>query len=78
MPDLSLLDRLAENIQLHANAKQVYGDPIERDGTTIIPVARVQWGTAEFRPYRSAGDVAIVVGAAVAGLVVGLLVARQS
>lgn len=39
-----LLQRLAESIQVHANAKQVYGEPVERDGTTIIPVARVQWG----------------------------------
>lgn len=36
--------RLGESIQVHANAKQVYGEPVERDGTTIIPVARVQWG----------------------------------
>ncbi len=40
----SLLERIAEVIQVHANAKQVYGDPVERDGTTIIPVAKIQWG----------------------------------
>lgn len=39
-----LLERLAQQIQVHANAKQVYGEPVERDGTTIIPVAKVQWG----------------------------------
>lgn len=39
-----LVARLADSIQVHANAKQVYGEPVERDGTTIIPVARVQWG----------------------------------
>lgn len=39
-----LLDRLAQHIHINANAKQVYGDPIERNGTTIIPVATVQWG----------------------------------
>jgi uncharacterized spore protein YtfJ len=111
MADLSLLERLAENIQVHANAKQVYGEPIERDGATIIPVARVQWGfggggigqgvlerggggggvrampagfieirngSAEFRPYRSSSDVAVLVGAAVAGLVVGFLLGRKS
>lgn len=38
------VQRLGESIQVHANAKQVYGEPVERDGTTIIPVARVQWG----------------------------------
>lgn len=31
-------------MQVNANAKQVYGEPVERDGTTIIPVAKVQWG----------------------------------
>jgi uncharacterized spore protein YtfJ len=40
----SFLASLAQQIQLHANARQVYGEPVERDGTTIIPVARVQWG----------------------------------
>lgn len=42
--DRSMLDRLAEVIPLHASAKVVYADPVERNGTTIIPVARVQWG----------------------------------
>ena len=40
----SLLERIAEQVQVHANARQVYGEPVERDGTTVIPVARVQWG----------------------------------
>ena len=39
-----LLERLAQQLQLNANARQVYGEPVERDGTTIIPVAKVQWG----------------------------------
>jgi len=42
--DRTFVERIAELVQLHANAKQVYGDPVERDGTTIIPVARVNWG----------------------------------
>ncbi|HKR63467.1 MAG TPA: spore germination protein GerW family protein [Thermoanaerobaculia bacterium] len=44
MSDANFIQRIAESIQIHANARQVYGDPVERDGTTIIPVARVQWG----------------------------------
>ena len=39
-----LLERIAHLINTHADAKQVYGEPVERDGTTIIPVAKVQWG----------------------------------
>ncbi len=42
--DLSFAERIGDVIQLHANAKQVYGEPVERDGTTVIPVAKVQWG----------------------------------
>jgi uncharacterized spore protein YtfJ len=44
MSDHSFLERLAESVHVHANARQVYGEPVERDGVTIIPVARVQWG----------------------------------
>lgn len=44
MSDPSLIERIGEVIQVHANAKQVYGEPVERDGTTVIPVAKVQWG----------------------------------
>ena len=44
MTEQSLVERIAEVIQVHANARQVYGEPVERDGTTIIPVAKVQWG----------------------------------
>ena len=40
----SFVERIGEVVQMHANAKQVYGDPVERNGTTIIPVARVNWG----------------------------------
>ena len=40
----SLVEKIAEVVQLHTNASQVYGAPVERDGTTIIPVAKVQWG----------------------------------
>lgn len=44
MSERSFLERMADQLQLHASAKQVYGEPVERDGTTIIPVAKVQWG----------------------------------
>src|SRR5438874_8383842 len=44
MNDKTFVERIADIIQVNANAKQVYGEPVERDGTTIIPVARVQWG----------------------------------
>lgn len=44
MSDPTFIERLGETVQLHASAKQVYAEPVEREGTTVIPVARVQWG----------------------------------
>ena len=44
MSEPTFVERIADVIQLHANAKQVYAEPVERDGAVIIPVARVQWG----------------------------------
>src|SRR5262245_59732915 len=35
--------RMAERIGGKATVSAVFGDPIERDGLTIIPVARVRW-----------------------------------
>src|SRR5438552_9158907 len=39
-----LIERIAERLGGSASVGAVYGPPIERDGTTIIPVARVAWG----------------------------------
>ena len=36
--------RVADRIGAHATVKAVFGDPIERDGITVIPVAKVRWG----------------------------------
>src|ERR1700676_1322155 len=41
---LSFLDRLAERLSSKARAANVFADPIERDGVTIVPVAKVRWG----------------------------------
>lgn len=43
-PGLSFVQRLAERLGAQANARAVFGDPVERDGLTIIPVARISWG----------------------------------
>jgi uncharacterized spore protein YtfJ len=39
-----IVQRLAERIGLSARAEAVFGDPVERAGVTIIPVARTTWG----------------------------------
>jgi len=36
--------RLAERLGASASASSVFGEPVERDGVTVIPVARVRWG----------------------------------
>jgi Sporulation protein YtfJ (Spore_YtfJ) len=39
-----LMESIAERLGQSAGVSAVYGQPIERDGVTIIPVARVSWG----------------------------------
>jgi uncharacterized spore protein YtfJ len=39
-----LVEKIAERFGGAAAVGAVYGTPVERDGTTIIPVARVAWG----------------------------------
>src|SRR5712691_3374025 len=38
------LERLAERLGGKASVAAVYGTPVERDGVTVIPVAKVRWG----------------------------------
>jgi hypothetical protein len=38
------LTRLAERLGANAAADAVFGTSVERDGVTVIPVARVRWG----------------------------------
>ncbi|BDI30136.1 hypothetical protein CCAX7_21870 [Capsulimonas corticalis] len=39
-----LFDKLAQSLGGRAGASLVFGDPIERDGITIVPVARARYG----------------------------------
>jgi hypothetical protein len=43
-PGDRVLERLAQLIGATAGVKAVFGEPITRDGRTIVPVARVRWG----------------------------------
>jgi uncharacterized spore protein YtfJ len=38
------VERMAERVGGKASVRSVFGEPIERDGFTIIPVAKVRWG----------------------------------
>ncbi len=39
-----LLERLVSEVGGQAGAQAVFGEAVERDGVTVIPVARVRWG----------------------------------
>jgi uncharacterized spore protein YtfJ len=43
-PGQDIIERLADRVGLHAGASAVFADPVERDGVTVIPVAKVRWG----------------------------------
>lgn len=43
-PADSIIQRIAERLGGAANAAAVYGTPVEREGVTVIPVAKVRWG----------------------------------
>jgi uncharacterized spore protein YtfJ len=60
------VERIAERIGAKANVRAVFGDPIERGGLTIIPVARVRWGFG-----GGAGSGPVAVGPGVDGGAIG-------
>lgn len=43
-PSAAFLERLAEATGGRAGVQAVFGAPIEREGVTVVPVARVRWG----------------------------------
>ena len=57
----TFVERMAERIGAKATVKAVFGDPIERDGITIIPVAKVRYG---FGGGAGSGPVAVGPGLA--------------
>lgn len=51
----ALFESLAERLGRSAQAAAVFGQAVERDGVTVIPVARARWGMgggSGFRPGR--------------------------
>jgi len=43
-PPVRLVERLADRLGSSAHATAVFGEPIERGGVTVIPVAKARWG----------------------------------
>jgi uncharacterized spore protein YtfJ len=45
LPDpAGLFETLAEKLGAAAQAAHIFGEPVERDGVTVIPVAKARWG----------------------------------
>lgn len=42
--DSDFVRRLGERVGASARAAAVFGEPVEREGVTVIPVARAAWG----------------------------------
>lgn len=49
------LDALSRDLRASANISSVFGSPVERGGTTVIPVARARWGMGGGGGNRGAG-----------------------
>ena len=62
--DEGLLERLVDRIGGRTGVQAVFGEPIERQGLTVIPVARVRWA---FGGGSGSGPVAGVEGSDTAG-----------
>jgi uncharacterized spore protein YtfJ len=38
------IERIAEQLGVTVKASTIFGEPVERDGLTVIPVAKARWG----------------------------------
>jgi uncharacterized spore protein YtfJ len=54
-PEPGFLERMAERLGGQAQAKSVFGEPVTRDGVTVIPVARAAWGFGGGFGHAAAG-----------------------
>jgi len=56
MPEpLSMFEKLAEKIGVTARAATIYGEAVEGDGVTVIPVAKARWGLGGGGGHRRHG-----------------------
>lgn len=51
----SLLERFADKLGVTARAATVFGEAVERDGVTVIPVAKAKWGLGGGGGHRRPG-----------------------
>ena len=69
----TFVERVAERVGASASVSAVFGTPVERDGITVIPVARVRWG---FGGGSGSGPVAVGPGIDGAGAPEGVTTGR--
>jgi uncharacterized spore protein YtfJ len=51
----SLLERFADKLGVSARAATVFGEAVEREGVTVIPVAKAKWGMGGGGGHRRPG-----------------------
>lgn len=56
MGSLALLQSLKESVLSQANVKTIYGEPVETQGKTIIPVAKIIYGYGAGAGTGGVGD----------------------
>lgn len=78
MSTSSLIERLAQQLGITAAARTVYGEPVERDGITVIPVARVRYGFGGGGGTNSAAEEGSGGGAGVVVTPVGYIEIKQN
>jgi uncharacterized spore protein YtfJ len=52
---LTMFEKLAEKLGVTARAATIYGEAVERDGVTIVPVAKARWGLGGGGGHRRHG-----------------------
>ena len=54
-----LLEQIGQTVGQKANVSSVFGEPIEREGLTVIPVAKAVTGS--FQPHMPPPYIAVIV-----------------
>lgn len=54
----SFIEGLAHQLGITANAKHIYGEPVERDGVTVVPVAQAAYGFGGGSGKKKKGELA--------------------
>lgn len=73
----TFVPRLGQSIAASARADMVYGEPVEREGVTVIPVAKIRYGFGGGRGRRSETEQGAGGGGGVAASPLGYIELRD-